>query len=184
MKNILNGSLKFWHLVVFGLAVILLAGATVALADTSEINTFWAAGSARFASSYADQTSTIDISGTGTEKLVLNTTIEVPDGKKADLQATFSADLHHNGASGAAIYAYCFGRFSLDGANPDTKFHPDSYQLLGGDTEHEPSAVTVTMTGFRKNVGSGTHTVNVYVNASYNGCTLFARNLNVIANIR
>lgn len=120
--------------------------------------------------------------GTGTEKIVLSTTIDVPAGKKADLQTTFTADLHHNGASGLSTYAYCFRKFGLDNANPDTKFHPDSYQLLGGDTAHEPSAVTVT--GLRKNVGSGTHTVNVYVSAAYNGCTLFARNLNVIANIR
>lgn len=184
MRNILSSGLQVWHLLVFGIIFVLFTGGAVALADTDSINGFWTAGQIRLASAYADQTNTIDISGTGTEKIVLSTTIDVPAGKKADLQTTFSADLHHNGAQGATTYAYCFGHFGLDNANPDTKFHPDNYQLLGGDTDHEPGAVTVTMTGVRKNVGSGTHTVNVYVSAAYNGCTLFARNLHVVANIR
>jgi hypothetical protein len=185
VKNVLNGNLKIWHLMVFGIMVMLFTGGTIALADTDTVKGFLPPGEIRLANAYAN--TTVNISGTDTPPvIVLSTTINVPDGKKADLQTTFTADLHHN----SGTYSYCFGSFALDNTFPDTKFRPNDladssgYQLLGGDTAHQPSAVTVTMTGFRKNVGAGTHTVNVYINSAYAGCTLFARNLNVIANIR
>lgn len=183
MKNVLNGGLKVWHLLVFGVALLTLTGGAVALADEDAVKDFFPTGVIRLASASSAANSTIDISGTGTQKIVLSTTINVPIGKKADLQTTFTADLHHN----SGTYSYCFGSFGLDNTLPqdDTKFKPDgSYQLLGGDTAHQPSAVTVTMTGFRKNVSAGTHTINVYVDAAYAGCTLFDRNLNVVANLR
>jgi len=185
MKHLFNSSLRLWHLIAFGVILVLFGGGAVALADTEAITGFWASGQVRLASSsFSSSDPSIDISGTGTEKEILNASFVVPEGKKADLQATFSADLHHNGASGLTTYAYCFGKFALDGINPDAKFHPDQYQLLGGDTAHEPSALTVTMTGWRKNIPAGTHTVRVFVNAAYNGCQIQAANLNVVANVR
>lgn len=184
MKSFLSSRLKTGHLVAFGVLLLLFAGGAVALADTDAISAFWLPGQVRFSSAaFGSGDPSVDISGTGTEKVVLTTGIEIPAGKRGDIQATFSADLHHLGASGTTTYAYCFGRFSVDGASPDTKFKPDMYQLLGGDTAHEPSALTVSMSGWRKNVPAGAHTVYVYVNAAYNGCEIQAANLNVIVNI-
>ena len=38
MKNVLNGNLKVWHLLVVGLFVMLTMGGTIALADTDAIS--------------------------------------------------------------------------------------------------------------------------------------------------
>ena len=65
----------------------------------------------------------------------------------------------------------------------DDHFNPGQYQLLGGGTATQPDAVSVAMTGIRKGVGPGQHTVNVYINSAYAGCTLFAHALTVQADI-
>jgi hypothetical protein len=188
MKNVFNSKLKLWHLFVFGVVLLLVGGGAVALADTDAVNGFWAAGQVRFASAYSSNSVVITGSNNPPVK-VLSTTFTVPVGKKADLQATFSADLHHG--TGGIGYAYCFGYFGLDASNPDPKFFPGGgslpnyqYQLLGGQQANEPDALTVSMFGFRKGVPAGTHTVNVYINSAYSGCEIQASNLNVIANIR
>lgn len=38
MKNVLNGNLKVWHLVVAGVLFMLTMGGTIALADTNAVN--------------------------------------------------------------------------------------------------------------------------------------------------
>ena len=63
------------------------------------------------------------------------------------------------------------------------KFFPGQYQLIGGQTATEPDAVTVTMTGFKKNIPAGAHTVNVYLSGAFSGCEVFDRNLNLVLNI-
>lgn len=178
MRGILNSNLRLWHLVVLGALVVVLAGGAVALSASSD---FWRAGSVRLDSAYSDDT--INISGTDTPPVrVLRLGIYVPSGKRADIQATFTADLHHNGP---ATYAYCFGTITLDGSpsSSSRRFQPGQYQLLGGATASQPDAVSVAMSGVKKSVGYGYHTVNVYVSSAYAGCTLFARTLNVVATI-
>jgi hypothetical protein len=186
MRNILGSGLKVWHLLVFGIVLTFFAGGTVALADSDAINGFWKAGQVRFAS--ASSTTGFNITGSNNPSVkVISVAITVPDGKKADLQTSFSADLHHNVGG---TYAYCFGYFGLDGLDPDPAFFPGggntnySYQLLGGVQANEPDALTVSMIGYRKGVSAGNHTVNVYINSAYSGCTILASNLNVVANIR
>jgi hypothetical protein len=187
VKNVLNGNLKLWQLLVLGVVVsVLFGGAAVALADPGSVNNFFTQGTVRMASAYSSNS--VDINAVSPEKLVLSTTIVIPDGKKAELQTTFSADMHPFPTSSS--YAYCFGHFGLDNANPDSGFKPGGgsspnylMQLIGGAVSKEPDAFTVTMIGFRKGVSAGTHTVNVYVSSAYNGCEIQASNLNVIANI-
>lgn len=187
MQKFFGSNLKLWHLVAFGVLLMLFGGGAVALADTDAITGFWKPGQVRFASAYSNTGITISGSNNPAVK-VLSTSISVPDGKKADLQTSFSADLHHG--VGGTGYAYCFGYFGLDGLDPDAGFFPGgalanyNYQLLGGAQSTEPSALTVSMVGFRKNVGPGNHTVNVYIASSYSGCEIQASNLNVIANLR
>lgn len=190
MKHLLNGKLKVWHVLVVGFALLLFSGGAVALADTSAITGFWTPGQILLASSY--RTTSVDITGSNNPSVkVLNVSINVPANKKADLQVSFSADYRHLGASGLATYSYCSGYFGLDTADPDSAFKPGgfaapgnyAYQLLGGDTAHEPAGLTVTMVGFRKNVPAGSHTVNVYINSAYNGCEIQNSNLNVVASI-
>lgn len=180
MKHLLNGNLKVWHLIAFGVVMLLFGGGATVLAGTSGVAKFWHPGDFRLASASADDTKGIP---GNTQEIVLSASINVPEGKKADLQATFSADLHP-GTTIGGTFAFCFGQFGLDNTVPDAKFKPgDVSQLLGGEIAKMPQAVTVAMTGYRKNISAGTHTVNVYVSGSFDGCTLFARNLNLVASV-
>lgn len=178
MARIPNLSLKRWHLFGVGLMACALAGGTFAIAASPASQ--FTNGSLRLSS--AASSSPIDITGTDTPsslKRVLRTTIIVPSGKTADVQATFSASLLHR----VGTFAYCFGRFTLDGATTDTNFKPGSAQLLGGETATMPNAVGVAMTGYRKAIGPGSHYVNVYISSAYAGCELQERALNVIVNV-
>lgn len=179
MKGILNGNLKLWHLLVLGALLVVLSGGAVALSASSD---FWHSGSVRLDSAYADEDHTIKIEGTDNPPVrVLRLEVRVPHGKVADIQATFTADLHHN----AGTYAYCFGVITLDGSpsSSSRRFRPGQYQLLGGATASQPDTVSVAMSGVKKGVGHGYHTVSVYITSAYAGCTLFARTLNVVATI-
>ena len=177
MKSIKNIDLKLWHAVVLAALLVVITSSAVVFAASS--SHFFPAGSIRLASAATDNT--ISISGSNNPAVnVLTTTIIVPAGKTAELQTTFSADLHHNNGT----YAYCFGQFSLDLVVPDGAFRPlGKYQLLGGETAKQPNAVTVAMTGYRRNVPAGSHKVSVFITSVYAGCTLFNRELNVIVNI-
>jgi hypothetical protein len=172
-----NTDLKLWHALVLALLLVAITGSAVVIAASS--SHFFDAGKIRLASAATDNTLTITGSNNPAVN-VLTTSISVPAGKTAELQTTFSADLHH----GIGTYAYCFGRFSLDGAVPDNAFRPlGSFQLLGGVTANQPDALTVAMTGYRRNVPAGDHRVSVFIDSAYAGCTLFNRELNVIVNI-
>lgn len=179
MRAILNSNLRLWHLVVLGILAIVLTGGAVALSSSPQ---FWRAGSVRLDSAYSDD----DISITGSNNppvRVLRLGITVPKGHRADIQATFTADLHHGGPGGT--FAYCFGTITLDGSpsSSSRRFAPGQYQLLGGAIATQPDALSVAMSGVKKGVDDGYHTVSVYVSSAYNGCLLQARTLNVVATI-
>lgn len=178
MRGILNSNLRLWHLVVMAVLLVLLTVGTIAVSAGPAA--FWPSGSIRLTGAQSDDS--ISITGSNNPAVrVLRATLSVPSGKKADLQATFTAELQH----GVGTYAYCFGDITLDGspANSSNLFNPGQYQLLGGETAKEPNAVSVAMMGIRKNVGPGFHSVNVYINSAYAGCTLNARALSVVADI-
>lgn len=180
MRGILNSNLRVWHLVVMGALLVVITGGTVALSASSQ---FWQAGSVRLDSAYASSNDTISISGTDNPPVrVLRLGITVPNGKRADIQATFTADLHHGIGP---TYAYCFGTITLDGSPTSSshRFRPGQYQLIGGAIASQPDAVSVAMSGVKRDVGRGYHTVDVYITSAYSGCTLFARTLNVVASI-
>src|SRR6478752_10637114 len=113
MAHIPDWNLKRVRLGVAGVVVAcVLAGATLTVAAT--INSQFSNGSVRLSSS--SSSSSVSITGTSgpdSLKRVIRTEINVPSGKTADVQATFSASLLHN----SGTYAYCFGRFTLDGAS-------------------------------------------------------------------
>lgn len=190
MKNVLNGNVRIWHLLGFALILLLFSGGAVALAAPDVISAYFPAGDIRLASAWKNDP--ITVSGTDQPPVkVLSVSFTVPDGKKAELQTTFSGELQHG--TGGAGYAWCDAYFGLDSASPDPAFKPggfiigdpsnSAYQLLGGPQAKEPQIITSGMAGFRKNVPAGKHTVNVYFVSVYSGCTVFARNLNVIVNI-
>jgi hypothetical protein len=110
---------------------------------------------------------------------VIRTTVSVPPGRTADVQASWSGDLHPN----VGQYAYCFGYFTIDGTTDDFFKPADAYQLIGGETAKMPNAVTVSMNGYRRQVGPGQHSLNVYINSAYAGCTIFGQALNAVINI-
>lgn len=181
MRGILNSNIRVWHLVVMGALLVVITGGTVALSASSG---FWRAGSVRLDSAYASSNDTISITGSNNPAVrVLRLGITVPSGRRADIQATFTADLHHGGPGGT--YAYCFGTITLDGSpsSSSRRFRPGQYQLLGGAIASQPDAVSVAMSGVKRDVGPGYHTVNMYISSAYEGCTLFARTLNVVASI-
>ena len=163
------------HLLVLGVLVAVPALGAGAFAASS-VNSFRPAGTIRLASASSSSSVSVD---SDTVKKVLSVSISVPSGRHADLQATFSASVHHN----LGTFAYCFGSITVDGVPPSGQFKPGLQQLLGGATASEPDAVSAAMTGYRTSVGSGSHTVNVYITPSYAGCTLQERALNVVADI-
>ncbi len=168
-----------------GLALAALIGGTVASALPSSPSGQWNAGSLRLSSSYA--TDSIAITGTqgaDSEKRVIRSKITVPSGRVADVQASFSAMLLPN--TGSGDFSYCNGYFTVDSqSNPDAQFRPgEQIQLLGGANSKLPNAVGVGMVGFKRNIGPGTHYINVYVRSAYEGCTLMGRALNLVVNLR
>jgi len=177
VKRIASTQLKLWHAVVLALLLAVVTGGAVVIAASS--SHFFPKGTIRLASAATDNI--LSISGSNNPPVnVLTTSFSVPAGRTAELQTTFSADLHPN----LGTYAYCFGRFSLDGVVPDNAFRPlGSFQLLGGSMAKEPDALTVAMTGYRRNVPAGDHRLSVFIDSAYAGCTLFNRELNVIVNI-
>jgi hypothetical protein len=177
MSGILDSKLTLRHLLVVGILVATFGISAGALAAGSSTNGTFSAGSIRMSS--ARSNTYTSVSGTGTVVKVLTTSISVPSGKTADVQATFSATVAHN----LGTYAYCFGAFTLDAATSDATFKPGNVQLIGGGTATEPDAISVAMTGFRQGIGPGSHFVNVYINSAYAGCTVEDRALNVLVNI-
>jgi hypothetical protein len=175
MSGILDSRLSLRHLLVVGGLVATFAVSASALAGSFSPSGTFSAGSIRMSS--AKSNAYVNVSSTAVE--ALSTSISVPAGKKAEVQATFSATLAHN----IGTYAYCFGAFTLDGATSDASFQPGNVQLIGGGTGAEPDAITVAMTGFRTGIGPGSHSVNVYISPSYAGCTVEDRALNVVVNI-
>ncbi len=175
MFGFLDTKVTMRHLVLLGVLVAVPSLGAGALAGSSTISSLLPSGTVRMAST----SSTTSVSVDSDVKRVLHVSIKVPSGKHADIQATFSASIHHN----LGTYAYCFGTITLDNAPPSGKFKPGLQQLLGGATATEPDAVSAAMTAYRTGVGSGYHTVNVYITPSYAGCILQERALNVLVNI-
>lgn len=171
-------------LLATGLAVAAIVGGTVASALPSSLNGQFGAGSVRLASAFSDDS----VSITGTDgpdslKRVIRTSIVVPSGKIADVQASFTGTIVPNRSSGS--FSYCFGRFTVDSqTNVDPGFKPGSMQLLGGAFSRMPDQMSVAMNGFKKGIGPGTHYINLYVSSAYQGCQFQERTLNVVVNIR
>ena len=164
MFGFLDSKVTLRHLLVLGVLVAVPALGAGAFAASS-VNSFRPAGTIRLASASSSSSVSVD---SDTVKKVLSVSISVPSGRHADLQATFSASVHS---------------ITVDGVPPSGQFKPGLQQLLGGATASEPDAVSAAMTGYRTSVGSGSHTVNVYITPSYAGCTLQERALNVVADI-
>ncbi len=182
MRNVLNGNLKVWHLFIFGLVFALLGGGAVALADTDAVSALWKAGQVRLAATSSNTYINIDANQ---EFLVNEVSFDVPSGKKADVQAVWSSFLQPDNSG---QYAYCIGKIYLDNNTTNNNLlTPGLYQLFGdGDAANKivPSGLTVTMNGWRKNISSGAHKIQVYVAGSYGGGTVADRSLILNVNIR
>lgn len=176
MSRILESKLTLRHVLVLGILVATLAISAGALAGSRSSNGAFSSGSIRMSSA---KSNTYVSAGTDAVVKVLSTSFNVPSGKSAEVQATFSATLSHN----VGQYAYCFGKFVLDGATNDAAFKPGQVQLIGGATSTEPDQISTAMTGYRKSIGAGSHVVNVYIIGSFSGCTLQDRALNVLVNV-
>src|SRR4051812_9360018 len=169
MGRVLNANFKLWHAIVLVSLMLLLAGSGLVLAATG--SAMFPHGTINVGSAWS--TDSIDINGSNNPPVkVLSVSIVVPSGKVGDVQASFSADLHHGvPSSGGQPYAYCFGQFTLDSAPAGSNvFHPGQQQLLGGAIGKEPDALTVAMIGSMRNIPAGAHTVRVYISSAYAGC--------------
>ena len=176
MLGFLDTKVTMRHLIILGVLVAVPALGAGALAGSTTINSLLPSGTVRMAST--SSTSSVDVDGDVVTR-VLHVSVNVPLHKHADIQATFSASIHHL----IGTYAYCFGTITLDTAPPSGKFKPGLQQLLGGATAQEPDAVSAAMTAYRTGVSAGVHTVNVYITPSFAGCELQERALNVLVNI-
>jgi hypothetical protein len=180
MVRILDRNVKHWQLLIYGLLIGVMVGGAFTMAATP--NAQFSGGTIRLSS--AAKGDSISISGTSgpdSLKRVIRTAISIPSGRVGDVQASFTATLFPR--ANPDPYAYCFAYFTLDSqANEDPAFKPGFYQLIGGQHNEMPNAISVAMNGHRKNIGPGSHYVNVYVSSSYNGCELQERALNVVVN--
>jgi hypothetical protein len=179
MRRVLSANVKLWHGIVILSLMLFLAGSGLVLASSG--SGLFPQGNIRLGSAWTNNS--IDIAGTDNPPVeILNVGIDIPSGKKGDVQASFSADLHHLSGS----FAYCFGEFTLDNAPAQNKsniFQPGAQQLLGGSTSTEPDALTVAMDGSRRNIPAGVHQVRAYVFSSFAGCQLQAAALNIVVDI-
>lgn len=182
MVRILKSNLQVWHLLAFGIAFLFLSGGAIAWADTNAITALWKAGQVRLAGTSSNTYINIDANQ---EFLVNELSFDVPDGKKADVQAVWSAFLQPDNSG---QFTYCTGKIYLDNnTSSNNLFSPGLYQLFGdGDATNKivPSGLTATMNGWRKNVSQGAHKVQVYVAGSYGGCYVADRSLIITVNIR
>lgn len=183
MKSVMNGNLKVWHLIVFGVALFLLGGGAVALADTDGIAAFWAQGTVRFnAASVSNAGTTVSIPPNQTEVLVSEVSLDVPSGKRADVQAFFNGYVQLS--STPTQFVQCFARIRLDSVG-GAEFKPGLVHMIGGNKDNLPtSGIALSVNGWRKNVGQGTHKVQLYMSSTSNGCSVSERTFQVIANIR
>lgn len=180
MRNVLNGNLKVWHLIVVGILLMLTAGGTIALADTDAINGLWPQGTVLMASASSNTSLTTTSGGPKLEALSIS--FDVPAGKRGDIQATFTGFLQHN----AGTYSYCYGEFRFD-SETGTPLNPNadgSYQLYGGTISQLPSQLTSTFTGSKKGLKPGHYVLKAYLSSSYASCNVYERNMNVIVNLR
>ncbi len=185
MRRVLGANVKLWHGIVILSVGFLLAGSGLVLAGAG--SGLFPQGTTRMASAWTNND--ISIAGSNNPPVeVLNVGIDIPSGKKGDVQASFSADLHHlsPASSDDPQFAYCFGQFTLDAApaqNGSNVFRPGHYQLLGGGVATEPDALTVAMLGSMRSIPAGVHTVRVYVDSAYAGCELQRAALNVVLDV-
>jgi len=180
VARILDRNVKLWHLLLTGVALAAIAGGSVGIAAAPAA--FFASGTTRMVSAGASDPVEV---GSGTNTRVLRVTFSVPSGKTADAQATFSGFLARN----VGANAFCLGEFALDsspaGSPPsDATFKPGAYQLIGWADATKPTGLTASMTGFRRNIGPGTHNLDVIIRGSFAGCTVTERALNVIVQYR
>ncbi len=182
MKNVLNGNLKVWHLLVVAVALMVFTGSTIALADTDAINALFPKGTVYMVSSSATSDNALTTPANGDKLEVLSVSFDVPSGKRADVQAVFSGFLQHN----SGTYSYCFGEFRIDSAT-GTALHPNTvnkYQLYGGTIAKLPDQLTSTFTGHRKGLRPGHYVLKTYLSSAYATCNVYERNMNVVVNIR
>lgn len=126
--------------------------------------------------------SSLTTTSNGPKLEALSVSFDVPTGKRADIQATFTGFLQHN----TGTYSFCFGEFRFD-SETGTALNPNSqgsYQLYGGETAKLPSQITSTFTGFKKGLKPGHYVLKAYLSSSYASCNVYERNMNVVVNLR
>ena len=94
MSSIFDSRVTLRHLLVLGVLVATLAISAGALAGSRSSNNQFTAGSIRMSS--AKSNAYMGVTGADPAIKVLSTSISVPAGRTADVQATFSATLAHN----------------------------------------------------------------------------------------
>ena len=177
--RVLDRNVKLWHLLVVGLLVAVVAGGSVGIAAGPAA--LFPSGSTRIVSVSATEPVSV---GSNVNTRVLRATFTVPSGKTADAQASFSGFVVRN----VGANAYCYGEFALDSApasSPpsDPTFKPGVFQLVGWADATTPTGLTASMTGFRRNIGAGTHNLDVILRGSFAGCAIAERALNVLVQI-
>ncbi len=182
MRNVLNGNLKVWHLLVFVTAMLIFTSGSVAFANPDAVNALFPKGDVYMVSSANNGDNNLTTPANGDKLEVLSVAFDVPVGKRGDVQAVFSGFLQHN----AGTFSYCFGEFRFDSAT-GTPLHPNTnggYQLYGGAVSKLPDQITSTFTGFRKGLRPGHYVLKAYLYSSYATCNVYQRNMNVVVNLR
>lgn len=166
MKQTLNTPLKLWHLIA-ALVVMALAYGGTAWASSSATG-----GGTRLVTANEINNYTFD-GNPGEWQIVIQTQLNVPDGKVADLAAFFSAQTR--------VTTQCRIAIGVDGGT----IAPGEMTLIEKDTRGISDRQNLSANGIKDNVGPGNHTINVILTSNrFEGCDLFERSLIVFAKLR
>ncbi len=189
MFRILDRNVKMWQMLVLVSVMGLLVGGgiTIAAPQRGSPPLPFPAGSIQLSSAARSPKVHIPLEegpedGGPPPKIVLRTAISVPSGKVAEVQATYSVDIHPVQGSD---YVGCQAWFTLDSLVVDNEFHPGEVALLEAVLPQNNNVtrllnVGASMSGSRRSIGPGHHYVNVRV---LGPCDLYDQALNVGVNI-
>lgn len=177
MKRILTAPVQLWH--VFLVTILVATLTSTAVVSAAPLQGFWLPGTMRMAAAFGNDSNAVHVPMGWNPVAVLQTTITIPAGKRADLAVMGEVDIESGTISGIQ---YCEGQIRLDNVTSGAQFRPGNYKL-GGYASNPPNNFSTPINGYLGNVIAGTHTIYLVVDAGYADCLALQRSMIVLANI-
>ena len=172
MKRVLTGRVRVRHLLLIAVGIGALGSSAAAFAGSgpSSPQVLVASASADFGDN--DLTTPAN----GTEVKVLSLSFDIPQGKKGDLEATFSGVIQHNNGQ----QAICLGGFRLTTPSGPLLLDPPFFLLIGGATDSIPDLTTTAFSQFTKNLQPGHYVLKAMLWSQFATWTVSARGMNIV----